>query len=70
LIVDGKVEKTLKQHDVIVMRGKNHKWVNRGKEIARLSVVLVPSKEVVTDERVRLEKIPVGEIFDSKEEAD
>jgi quercetin dioxygenase-like cupin family protein len=68
LIVDGKVEKTLKQHDVIVMRGTNHEWVNRGTELARLFVVLVPSKEVVTDDGVRLEKTPAGEIFDPKEE--
>lgn len=50
MIVDGKVEKTLKQHDVIVMRRRNHEWVSRGNELARFFVVLVPSKEVVTDE--------------------
>lgn len=70
LIVDGKAEKTLKQHDVIVMRGTNHEWVNRGKQLATLFVVLAPSKEVVTDEGVRFEKTPAGEIFDLKEEED
>jgi hypothetical protein len=70
LIVDGKVEKVLKQHDVFVMRGTSHEWVNRGTELARIFVVLVPSKEIVTEEGVRLEKTAAGEIFDPKEEED
>lgn len=70
LIIDGGVEKVLKQHDVVVMRGANHEWVNRGKELARLFAVLVPSKEIVTEDGVRLEKTPAGEIFDPKEEDD
>jgi quercetin dioxygenase-like cupin family protein len=68
LIIDGGVEKVLKQHDVIVLRGTNHEWVNRGKELARIFVVVVPSKEVVTEDGVRLEKTQAGEIFDPKEE--
>jgi hypothetical protein len=68
LIVDGKAEKELKKHDVIAMRGTNHEWVSRGKELARLFVVLVPSKEVMADEGVRLEKTPAGEIFGPTEE--
>jgi hypothetical protein len=43
LIADGKVERTLKQRDIIMMRGTNHEWVNRGKELARLFAVLVRS---------------------------
>jgi quercetin dioxygenase-like cupin family protein len=70
LIVDGGVEKVLKQHDIIVMRGTHHEYVNRGKELARIFVVLVPSKEIVTEEGVKLEKTPAGEIFDPKEEDD
>jgi quercetin dioxygenase-like cupin family protein len=70
LKIDGGEETVLKQHDVIVMRGTNHEWVNHGKEIARLFVVLVPSKEIVTEDGVRLEKTPAGEIFDPKEEDD
>lgn len=70
LIVDGGVEKVLKQHDIFVMRGTNHEWVNRGKELARIFAVLVPSKEIVTEDGVRLEKTPAGEIFDPKEEED
>jgi quercetin dioxygenase-like cupin family protein len=70
LIVDGGVEKVLKPHDVIVLRGTNHEWVNRGKEPARVFVVVIPSKEIVTDEGVKLEKTPAGEIFDPKEEDD
>ena len=60
----------MKEHDVIVMRGTNHEWVNRGKELARIFVVLVPSLEVVTEDGTRLEKTPAGEIFDPKEEND
>ncbi|PMD16764.1 hypothetical protein NA56DRAFT_708325 [Hyaloscypha hepaticicola] len=63
-------QKELKKHDVIAMRGTNHEWVSRGKELARLFVVLVPSKEVVTDEGMRLEKTPAGEIFGPTEEED
>lgn len=30
LITDGGVEKILEPHDVVVCRGMNHEWVNRG----------------------------------------
>ena len=32
---------TLKAGDVMVQRGTNHAWINRGKERARLAFVLV-----------------------------
>lgn len=70
LIIDGGAEKVLKEQDVFVMRGTNHEWVNRGKELARIFFVLVPSKEIVTDEGVRLAKTEAGEVFDPKEEDD
>ncbi|PKX90441.1 cupin domain-containing protein [Aspergillus novofumigatus IBT 16806] len=53
---DGGEEKVLKEHDVIVVRG--------------LFAVVVPSKEIVTEDGVRLEKTPVGEIYDAPEEED
>jgi quercetin dioxygenase-like cupin family protein len=35
---------TLKAGDVMVQRGTNHAWVNRGKERARLAFVLIDAK--------------------------
>ena len=70
LITDGGAEKTLKEHDVIVMRGVNHAWVNRGQTVARIFVVVVPALPIVTGDGVKLEKTPAGEIFDPKEEDD
>ncbi|KAJ5944984.1 hypothetical protein N7516_005152 [Penicillium verrucosum] len=67
-ITDGGEEKILNQHDVIVCRGANHEWVNRGKDVARVFVVVVPSKEIVTEDGKRLEKTPAGDIYDPKEE--
>jgi quercetin dioxygenase-like cupin family protein len=69
-ITDGGAEKVLKEHDVIVIRGTNHEWVNRGKEVARLFAVVVPSLEIMTEDGTRLEKTEAGEIFDPKEEDD
>lgn len=70
LILDGGVEKELKEHDVVVVRGTNHEWVNRGKEVARLFAVVVPSLEIVTEDGKHLEKTEAGEIYDPKEEDD
>ncbi|KAF7159629.1 hypothetical protein CNMCM5623_005009 [Aspergillus felis] len=67
---DGGEEKVLKEHDVIVVRGVNHEWINRGNTLARLFAVVVPSKEIVTEDEVRLEKTPAGEIYDPPEEED
>lgn len=35
---------TLKAGDVMVQRGTNHAWLNRGKEIARVAFVLIDAK--------------------------
>jgi quercetin dioxygenase-like cupin family protein len=40
LVLDGD-ERDLKPFDVVIQRGTNHAWVNRGKEPALLAVVLV-----------------------------
>jgi len=34
----------LKAGDVVIQRGTNHAWANRGKEMARIAVVLVDAK--------------------------
>lgn len=68
LVTDGGVEKILYPHDVVVCRGTNHEWVNRGKDVATLFAVVVPSKEVVTEDGVRLEKTPAGPVYDPPEE--
>lgn len=70
LITDGGAEKVMKEHDVAVVRGTNHEWVNRGNVVARIFAVVVPSLEIVTEEGVRLEKTEAGEIYDPKEEDD
>ena len=67
-ITDGGEEKILKPHDVVICRGINHEWVNRGKDVARVFVVVVPSKEIVTEDGERLKKTPAGPIFDPAEE--
>lgn len=69
-ITDGGEEKTLKEHDVIVTRGVNHAWVNRGEKVARIFAVVVPALPIVAEDGVKLEKTPAGEIFDPKEEDD
>ncbi|KAJ5811454.1 hypothetical protein N7474_007755 [Penicillium riverlandense] len=69
-ITDGGEEKSLNQHDVIVCRGVNHEWVNRGHDVAQVFAVVVPSKAIVTEDGVRLEKTPAGDIYDPKEEED
>jgi quercetin dioxygenase-like cupin family protein len=35
---------TLRAGDIMVQRGTNHAWVNRGKEPARLAIVLIDAK--------------------------
>jgi quercetin dioxygenase-like cupin family protein len=69
-ITDGGEEKVLTEHDVIVCRGTNHEWVNRGAGVARLFAVVVPSLPVVTDDGSVLEKTSGGDIYDPKEEDD
>lgn len=69
-ITDGEEEKTLKEHDVIVTRGVNHAWVNRGETVARVFAVVVPALPIVTEDGVELEKTPAGDVFDPKEEDD
>ncbi len=41
--MDGSTVK-LKAGDVLVQRGTNHAWVNRGKEVARAAFVLIDAK--------------------------
>lgn len=67
---DGGQEKVLKEHDIIVCRGVNHEWINRGTDVARLFAVVVPAKEVVLEDGTRLEKTEAGEVYDPKEEDD
>ncbi len=49
----------LKAGDVMVQRGTNHAWVNRGKEVARAAFVLIDAKPlgighpIVRDENAR-----------------
>ncbi|PGG96105.1 hypothetical protein AJ79_09731 [Helicocarpus griseus UAMH5409] len=69
-ITDGGEEKVLKEHDVIVCRGVNHEWVNRGEGVARIFVVVVPSLGMVTEDGKRLEKTKAGDVYDPKEEDD
>lgn len=45
LLLD-KGEVNLKPFDVVVQRGTNHAWVNKGKEPALIAAVLVDAKEI------------------------
>jgi quercetin dioxygenase-like cupin family protein len=69
-LTDGGEEKLLNAHDVIVCRGTNHAWVNRGKDLARVFAVVIPSLPIVTENGIRLDKTPAGVIYDPKEEDD
>ena len=70
LVTDRGEEKVLKTHDVIVCRGTNHEWINRGNALARIFVVLIPSLPIVTEDGKRLEKTPAGPVYDPEEEDD
>ena len=45
LLLD-KGEVDLKPFDVVVQRGTNHAWVNKGKEPALIAAVLIDAKDV------------------------
>ena len=51
LILD-KEEVVLKQFDVVVQRGTNHSWVNRGMEDALIVAVLIDAKGDVPDREI------------------
>lgn len=64
---DGGAEKVVKEGDVIVVRGANHEYVNRGTDVARLFAVVVPSWEIEIGGE-KLVKTEAGEVFDPPEE--
>jgi quercetin dioxygenase-like cupin family protein len=70
LVTDRGEEKVLNTHDVIVCRGTNHEWINRGNDLARIFVVLIPSLPIVTEDGQSLEKTPAGPVYDPEEEDD
>jgi len=49
LLDDSEVH--LKAGDVLVQRGTNHAWVNRGKENCRIAFVLIDAEEPLTPDR-------------------
>lgn len=69
-IIDGGEEKTLNQNDIIVTRGVDHAWVNRGDTVARVFAVVIPSLPIVAADGSKLEKTPAGPIFDPEEKDD
>lgn len=69
-VTDGGEERTLREHDIIVTRGVNHAWVNRGETVARVFAVVVPALPIVTGDGMKLEKTPAGDVFDPEEEED
>ena len=70
LQLDDGVEKLCKEGDIVVTRGANHSWTNKGKEVVRLFFVVMPSEKVRTETGEVLEKTPAGDIFDPAEEDD
>jgi hypothetical protein len=53
IVLDGEIdmlldkgEVHLKAGDVVVQRGTNHAWVNRGKKTCRIAAILIDGKEV------------------------
>jgi quercetin dioxygenase-like cupin family protein len=69
-VTDGGEEKVLKAHDVIVCRGTNHEWINRGNDLARVFAVVIPSLPIVTEDGKSLEKTAAGPVYDPAEEDD
>jgi len=67
LRTDGGEEKVVQEGDVIVLRGANHEYINRGTDVARLFAVLVPSQEIEIGGE-KLVKTEAGEVFDPPEE--
>jgi len=51
LLDDSEVH--LKAGDVLVQRGTNHAWVNRGKENCRIAFVLIDAEEITTAKGVQ-----------------
>ena len=52
IVLSGEIEMmmddqtlTLKAGDILVQQATNHAWINRGKELARVAVVLIDSDE-------------------------
>ena len=68
--LDDGAEKLCKEGDVVVVRGANHSWTNRGTGAVRLFFVACPAEKVKTETGEVLEKTPAGEIFDPPEEDD
>jgi quercetin dioxygenase-like cupin family protein len=64
---DGGAETVVKEGDVLVVRGANHEYVNRGTDVARLFAVVVPSREIEIGGE-KLVKTEAGEVFDPPEE--
>ncbi len=44
-------ERPLKPLDVVIQRGTNHAWINRGKEPALLAAILIDTEFVGSEER-------------------
>ena len=58
----------LKQPDIVVCRGTNHTWTNRGNEPVKLFCrYRANSKVIETEDGGRLEKTPAPPIFDPPE---
>ncbi|RDW92348.1 hypothetical protein BP5796_01742 [Coleophoma crateriformis] len=54
--LDGGEEKTIKAGEVIVQRGTNHEWINRGEVPCRIVFVMVGSEKIVLDNGSVLEE--------------
>ena len=56
LLLDGGEEKAVRKGELIVQRGVNHSWENRGTEICRMIVVMVGAEKVVLGDGTVLEE--------------
>ncbi|KAH6897373.1 hypothetical protein B0T10DRAFT_602699 [Thelonectria olida] len=65
IVVAGEVEcildsgqiRTMRAGDVMVQRGTNHEWLNRGTEWARIVFILIESTPVVVDGKELVENV-------------
>ncbi|KKY25885.1 putative cupin 2 [Phaeomoniella chlamydospora] len=64
--LDNGEEKLCKQHDIVVMRGGMHAWVNKSTEVARFMAVLIPAEKVTMGDAEGLEETGIPESWASK----
>jgi quercetin dioxygenase-like cupin family protein len=56
LKLDSGEETVISEGEVLVQRGTNHQWLNRGNEVCRMLVVMVAAEKIITDDGTVLDE--------------